>query len=61
MRDIPDEIFVLPVRTNTGDLEDEDTIVFEQVVNILEESVVATDTDMLQDAISRVSETGRHC
>ena len=43
----PDEIFVLPCLTDTGDLEDEDTLVVEEVVDLLQESTIATDTDML--------------
>jgi len=34
----PNEILELPHRSNTSDLEDEKTIVVEEVVNLLEES-----------------------
>jgi hypothetical protein len=47
-RDAPLEVLVLPGRTDTGDLEDEDTIVLEVVVDVAEEGVVTTDTDVLQ-------------
>lgn len=43
----PNEILILPVGTKTGDLEDEDTVIVEEVVDLPEERLVATDTDVL--------------
>ena len=43
----PDEVLVLPVGTDTSDLEDEDAVVVEEVVHLAEESGVATDTNVL--------------
>jgi hypothetical protein len=37
----------LPGGTDTGDLEDKDTVVVEVVVDVAEEGVVAADTDVL--------------
>lgn len=45
---IPDKILVLPAVTETGDLEDEDTIVVEKVVNLAQERIIPTDTNMLK-------------
>ena len=45
--DAPDEIFVLPGATETGDLEEEDTIVIEHVIDLLQETVEVADTDVL--------------
>lgn len=44
---IPDEVLVLPVRADTSNLEDKDTIVVEEVVHLAEEGLVATDADVL--------------
>ena len=44
---VPDEIFILPVGTNTSDLEDEDTIVVEKVIDLSEECLVPTNSNML--------------
>ena len=42
----PVEILILPTSPNTRNLEDHDTIISEQVVDILEESRVSPNTDM---------------
>lgn len=43
----PDEVLVLPRRTDTGDLEDEDAIVFEEIVHLTHEGTIAPDSDVL--------------
>ena len=43
----PDEVFVLPRRTDAGDLEDKETIVLEQVVHLAKEGAVAANADVL--------------
>lgn len=45
----PVKVLKLPAGTDTGDLEDEDTVIGKQVVDILEESRVAADTDVLRN------------
>lgn len=40
------------MRADTGDLENEDTVVVKKIVNLAEEGLVATDTDVLQDKVS---------
>ena len=45
---IPDEILVLPVRTDTSDLEDEHAIVVEKVVDLPEEGLVPANSNMLE-------------
>lgn len=45
---VPDKIFVLPVRTNTSDLKNEDTVVVEKVVDLSEESLIPANTDVLK-------------
>ena len=35
--DVPDEIFVLPVGTDTRDLEDEDTVVVKEIIDLAKE------------------------
>ena len=47
---IPDEVFVLPMRTNTSNLEDEDAVVVEKVVDLPEEGLVPADTNVLETA-----------
>lgn len=42
----PVEILILPTSPDTSNLEDHDTVIGEQVVDILEESRVSPDTDM---------------
>ena len=37
----------MPVRTEAGDLEDEGAVVVQQVVDLAEEGVVPTQTDVL--------------
>ena len=44
---VPDEILVLPLGTDTGDLEDQSTIIFQEIVDLAEELTIAADTDML--------------
>ena len=44
---VPDEILILPMGTNTSDLEDEDAIVIEEVVDLPEERLVPADSDVL--------------
>jgi len=44
---IPVEIFVLPVGTNTSDLEDEDAVVVENVIDLPEEGLVPADSNVL--------------
>ena len=44
---VPDEILILPVRTNTSNLEDEDAIVVEKVVDLPEEGLVPADSNVL--------------
>jgi hypothetical protein len=48
---VPDEILILPVGTNTSDLEDEDAIVVEKVINLPEECLVPADSNMLGTAM----------
>ena len=43
----PDQILVLPALTETGNLKDEETIIVEQVVDLLQESLVSPDADVL--------------
>ncbi len=43
----PDEVLVLPGGTETGDLEDEDAVVVEEVVDLTEVRAVAADADVL--------------
>lgn len=43
----PDEVLVLPGGAETGDLEDEDTVVVEEVIHLAEEGAVAADADVL--------------
>lgn len=43
----PDEILELPVGSDTGNLEDHQTIVGEEFVNFRQELAVSSDTDML--------------
>lgn len=43
----PDQIFKVPRLPEPSNLEEENTVIFEEVVNLLEESGVATNTDML--------------
>ena len=45
----PDKILELPVGTNTSNLEDKNTIIVQEVVDLTEERLVATDTDVLYD------------
>ena len=45
---IPDEILVLPGRTDTGNLEDENAVIVEKVVNLAHESAIAADTNVLE-------------
>lgn len=42
----PDEILVLPDGADTSDLEDEDTIVVEEIIDLTQELTIATDTDV---------------
>ena len=42
----------MPRGTEAGDLEDEDTVVVEEVVHLTEEGAVATDANMLSNIIS---------
>ena len=44
---VPDEILILPVGTNTGDLEDEDAIVVEKVVDLPEVGLIPADSNVL--------------
>lgn len=44
----PNEILVLPRRANACDLENENTIVVQEVVNLTEERAITADTDMLK-------------
>ena len=44
----PDEVFVLPVLSDAGDLQDEGALVVEEVVDLLEEGAVAPDTNVLR-------------
>jgi len=48
----PNKVFVLPGRTNTSDLENEDAVIVEQVVYLAKEGTVAADTNMLEKAQS---------
>lgn len=48
----PDEILVLPGGTEASHLEHEDTIVIEEVVNLAQERVVVTNSNVLRAAIS---------
>lgn len=43
----PDQVLVLPALTETGELEDSDTIIIEHVVDLLHETLEMTDTDVL--------------
>ena len=52
---VPDEIVVLPVRTETGDLEEEEPIVVEQAVDFVQERVVPAHTDVLREGTRKVS------
>lgn len=45
--DTPDEILVLPSRSQASDLEDKDTVIVKQIVELLHEGLVAADTDVL--------------
>lgn len=47
--DKPDEILELPVGTNASNLEDENTIIVQEVVDLTQERLVATNTDVLYD------------
>jgi len=42
----PVEILILPIGPDTSDLENHNTIIGEQVVDVLEESRVSPDTDV---------------
>lgn len=44
----PNEILVLPARTETSDLEEECSIIIQQTVNLGEEGVISSDTDVLR-------------
>ena len=44
----PNEVLVLPDGADTSNLEEKDTIVVEEVVNLAQELTIAPDTDMLQ-------------
>lgn len=44
---LPDKVFVLPVRTEAGNLEDEDAVVIEEIVHLAKERLVTTNSDML--------------
>lgn len=46
-KDTPDQVLELPALAETSDLEDKDTVVGEKVVDLLEESTVAAETDVL--------------
>jgi hypothetical protein len=46
----PNKVFVLPRGTDTGDLENEDAVVVEEVVNLAKEGTIAADTDVLDKA-----------
>lgn len=50
----PDKVLVLPDGADTGNLEEENTIVVEEVVNLAQELTITSDTDMLQ-ALASVS------
>ena len=43
----PDEVLELPHGSDTSDLEDKGTIVVQEVVNLLEERAVLSDTNVL--------------
>ena len=38
----------MPDRADTGNLEEEDTVVVKEVINLAQELTIAPDTDMLQ-------------
>ena len=44
----PDEVFVLPGGTDASDLENKDTVVVQEVVDLPEEGAIAADTDVLK-------------
>jgi hypothetical protein len=46
-QETPVEILVLPTSPDTGNLEDHDTIIGKEIVDVLEESRVSPDTDVL--------------
>jgi hypothetical protein len=48
---IPNEILILPVRTNARDLEHKNAVVVKQIVDLPEESTIAPDTNMLIDSM----------
>jgi hypothetical protein len=48
-RRTPDEVLKLPHGSDTGDLENESSIVVEHGVDLLEESRVLPDADVLQE------------
>jgi len=43
----PDKVLVLPALPETGDLEEEDTIIVKHIVNLLQEGMEVTDTNVL--------------
>lgn len=45
----PDEVLKLPHGSNTSDLEDEGTVVIEEVVDLLEEGSVSPEADVLEE------------
>lgn len=48
---IPVEIFILPVRTNAGDLKDKNAVVVEEVVDLPKESLVPANSDVLGEGL----------
>jgi len=55
---LPDEILVLPVRTDSGDLQDEDAIVVEKVVDLPEVALVPANSNVLGTAMVNSSGEG---
>ena len=49
MKNVPNEILELPVGAETCNLEYENSVVVQQVINLAQESRVATNTDMLSE------------
>lgn len=43
----PDQIFILPGRSESSDLQDEDSVIVEQVADFAHEALIAADTDVL--------------
>ena len=56
----PDEVFVLPALTDTGDLEEEDAVVVEEVVNVITGPAEARDASVKYCVVFRLRPDDEH-